>query len=226
MSESEKEFLHDWISSQDIHNTPEVNSTPEELSYLLWARWLIYSEKYEDALQLLDHLLNQADNGGRQERTIIIRIIQAIAHEASGASHKALQILSLAIELAEPEGFCRIFVDEGLEVLRLLRELLTGTLLDDEGNTIQIPHNYVKKLILSYESLKEQTTGIELPDPLSKREQDVLLMLSAGLSNNDIAKKLYISKDTVKSHLKNINIKLNTGNRQQAVVRAQELGLL
>jgi LuxR family maltose regulon positive regulatory protein len=160
------------------------------------------------------------------ERVITMRILQAIAHEASGDPQKSLHLLYQAIMLAEPEGYFRIFVDEGPAVAGLLKKLVSARVLDVEGNPIDVPLNYVKKIILSFESDKIQISLTESSDPLSSREQDVLLMLSSGFSNNEIAKKLFISKDTVKSHLKNINVKLNTSNRFQAVERARELGVL
>jgi LuxR family maltose regulon positive regulatory protein len=221
----EKNLLQKWIDSQDIKSNPEVYSITEELRYLLWSRWLIYRKKLREALELLDHLLNQANMNGRMERVITIRILQAIAYEASGDSQKSLQSLCQAVNMAQPEGYFRIFVDEGENVSGLLKKLVSAQVLDEEGNTILVPMNYLKKLILSFESDKKQISFTELTDPLSSREQDVLLMLSTGLSNNEIAEKLFISKDTVKSHLKNINVKLNTSNRIQAVERARELGL-
>ena len=222
----EKDGLQNWMDSQDIQARPEVNSITDELRYMLWSRWLIYRDKPLDALALLDHLADQAGRNDRMERVIGMRILQAIASEASGDSQKSLQWMRRAIMLAEPEGYFRIFVDEGPEVAGLLKTLVSTRVLDSEGNPVDFPVKYAKKIILSIESDKKQIYAAELPDPLSSREQDVLLMLSSRLSNTEIAQKLFISKDTVKSHLKNINIKLNTSNRIQAVERARELGLL
>jgi LuxR family maltose regulon positive regulatory protein len=214
------------MDGQDIQVRPDVHSITEELKYMLWSRWLIYREKSGQALALLDHLLEQAYPKGRMERVITIRILQGLAYETSGDPQKSLQSICEGIMMAEPEGYFRIFADEGPVVAGLLKKLVSARVLDAEGKPIEIPVNYVKKIILSIESDKKQIPATELPDPLTSREQDVLLMLSTGLSNNEIAEKLFISKDTVKSHLKNINIKLNTSNRVQAVERAREFGLL
>jgi LuxR family maltose regulon positive regulatory protein len=221
-----KRILEDWISSQDITARPEVNSITDELRFLLWAHWYIHKRQYQEALRLLDHLIMQADKNGRYERIITILILQAIACEASGDIQKALRLLCRALDLAEPEGYLRIFLDEEKIVSGLLKKLASQEVFDEEGIRLPVPLNFVNKLILSLEAGIHQTIPADLTDPLSKREQDVLLLLSAELSNHDIAEKLFISIDTVKSHLKNINVKLNTVNRKQAVERALELGLL
>jgi len=222
----EKRSLEDWISKLDLNTMPEVNSLRDELRYLLLTRWYLNKHQHQMALSLLDQLFIQASKNGRKERIITIRILQAIAYEASGEIQKGLQMICNAIDMAEPEGYFRIFLDEGMAVAGVLKILTTSQVLDEKGNPILVRMDFVKKLMRSFEVDQKQVTVTALPDPLSNREQDVLLMLSTGLSNKEIAAKLFISKDTVKSHLKNINIKLNTANRKQAVVRARELGLL
>jgi len=219
-------ILEEWTNNQDFTSSPEVNSIRDELRFILWARWYIHKKQYQMALELMDHLFNQANRAGREERIITIRILQAILYEAMGESSKGLQMICRAIDMAEPEGYSRIFVDEGRGVLALLKKLTSHQVQDEKGIPIPVRLNFVKKLILSFEVEKRKEIITDLPDPLSRREQDVLLLLSTGLSNIDIAKKLFISVDTVKSHLKNINVKLNTGNRKQAVQRGRELGLL
>ena len=226
LGDEEKNELQDWIDKQDIRVRPVVNSVTEELKYMLWSRWLIQRDRSREAITLIDHLIDQASGKGRMERVMTLRILQAKAFEASGNPQRSLHSLCQAIMLAEPEGYMRIFTDEGQGLARLLKKLVSARVPDAEGNPIDVPVNYVKKIILSIESGKKQIYHAGLPDPLSSREQDVLLMLSSGLSNNEIAGKLFISKDTVKSHLKNINLKLNTSNRVQAVERAREFGLL
>jgi len=226
VSIEDKRALEDWIIGQDLTSRPEVNSNRDELRFILWVRWYLLKHQYQEALVLLDHLFIQADHFGRRERIITIRILQAIAFEAVGELPKALQIICRAIRMAEPEGYFRIFVNEGMAVKGLLEKLASGQVRDDKGDIMTAPIAYLKKLILFFEVDRRPASITDLPESMTNREQDVLLMLSKEFSNNEIAKKLFISIDTVKSHLKNINVKLNTGNRKQAVERARELGLL
>jgi len=225
-SMDDKKILEEWTAGQDMNIRPEISSITDELSYILWARWFIYKNQYDKAGKLLDHLFIQAKDHGRNERFITILILKAIVLDASGHPHEALRMFSRSLDLAASEGYLRIFLDEGMVVSRLLKSLASNEDIVQEWKKENVPLNLVRKLIFSFETTNEKTSATNLSDPLSKREKDVLLMLSSGLSNNDIAGKLYISKDTVKSHLKNINVKLNTGNRKQAVERASELGLL
>jgi LuxR family maltose regulon positive regulatory protein len=218
--------MEKWISSQDISVDPDVSTIEEEVGYLLWARWFIYREQPAKALQLLDHLHDHANQKARGERIITILILQALALEASQFRNRALVRLSHAVDLAEPEGYVRIFLDEGDVVARLLKQLRSENITDESGKMVKVPLPYIEKLLLSFEAENVQRPVNGLSEQLSKREREVLLMLAAGLTNQAIGEKLFISKDTVKSHLKNIYVKLNTGNRRQAVERARELGLL
>jgi LuxR family maltose regulon positive regulatory protein len=225
-NEYEHKILNDWVSRQEIKPEPIVDSITAELNYLLWARWLIYSNKTQDARNLLDHLMNNASEKGRYERLITMHILRSIACEALGQTQEALSEISLAIRLAEPEGYSRIFTDEGILVKRILKKISASEILDKNGNKLKIPLSYVNKLLLCFEAGYTLDTKLEKPFTLSKREMDVLMMLSTGISNAEISERLFISKDTVKSHLKSINVKLDTVDRKHAVEKARELGLI
>jgi LuxR family maltose regulon positive regulatory protein len=222
----EQQILSDWISRQEINPEPIIDSITAELNYLLWARWLIYSHKYQEALDLLDHLYSNAREKGRNERLITMHILRSIACEASGQTQESQRQICLAIGLAQPEGYSRIFTDEGIPVERILKKISASEFPDETGNRVQIPLSYVNKLLLGFEAGYTPDTKLEKPNTLSKREMDVLMMLSSGISNAEISERLFISIDTVKSHLKSINVKLDTVDRKHAVEKARELGLI
>ena len=151
-------------------------------------------------------------------------VLQAVAHHAHGEKEEAVQLLGDALALAEPGGFIRIFVDEGPPMARLLYEAVTrGTAPD-----------YARRLLSAFplaepkrtEAPKTQAAQSELPEPLSERELEVLQLIAAGLTNPEIAARLYLALNTVKAHTRNIYGKLGVNNRTQAVSRARALGVL
>jgi LuxR family maltose regulon positive regulatory protein len=123
-----------------------------------------------------------------------------------------LKPLEEALALAEPEGFVRIFLDEGGPMVDLLRQ----------ARQSQIATDYVDNLLAG--GLPVDQSG--LIEPLSERELEVLRLLAEGLTNKAIGEHLYLALNTVKVHTRNIYGKLGVNNRTQAVVRARELGLL
>jgi LuxR family maltose regulon positive regulatory protein len=131
---------------------------------------------------------------------------------------KAFSVLEHALSLAEPERFIRTFVDEGEMMERLLKQALSQGIAPD----------YVTMLLAAM----RETTAISqakdqpLIDPLSERELEVLRLIAAGFSNQQIAQQLVIAVSTVKSHINHIYGKLSVKNRTQAVARAQALDLL
>jgi LuxR family maltose regulon positive regulatory protein len=128
-------------------------------------------------------------------------------------------VLTEALALAEPGGFLRIFVDEGLPMEQLLSEAATRGVMPD----------YIHKLLAAFESEK-QTTDVKfsqpLVEPLSQRELEVLQLIAQGLSNDEIGKRLFLALDTVKGHNRRIYDKLQVQRRTEAVARARKLGLL
>ena len=172
-----------------------------------------------DALGLLDRLLKAAEEGKRTGSMIEVSILQALAHYARGNKAQALESLTRGLTLAEPEGYVRIFVDEG----QAMTELLTG-LSEVEGLK-----EYIRKLLSAFG--KQSDAHLPPPsqpliDPLSDRELEVLRLVAQGLSNDEISKRLFLSVSTVKGHNLRIFGKLQVKSRTEAVARARELGLL
>ena len=209
----------------------EAGLSPEDdLSYLgefehiTLARLLLAVAKTEtgavesraQAVGLLGRLREDAETGSRTGSVIEILTLEALAAADRGDSASALAALEQALTAAEPEGYVRLFVDEGQAMTALLRE----------ASRRGITTGYVEELLAGGErpSLRlAKTQG--LVDPLSERELDVLRLLGSDLSGPDIARELMVSLNTLRTHTKNIYMKLGVNNRRAALRRAQDLGL-
>jgi len=169
-----------------------------------------------EATRLLERLLRAADAGARTGSAIEILVLQALAHQARGDISAALASLQRALTLAEPEGYVRIFVDEGAPMASLLRAAAK------QG----IARNYVRRLLDAVTKTEDSMPVSKgLIEPLSARELDVLRLLGTDLDGPDIARELVVSLNTVRTHTKNIYAKLSVNNRRAAVRRARELDL-
>jgi LuxR family maltose regulon positive regulatory protein len=179
-----------------------------------------------EATGLLDRLLKAAEEGGRTGSVIEILVLQALAHQAQGNVPAGLAPLERALRLAEPEGYVRIFVDEGPAMAPLLREAAARRIMP----------NYTGKLLGAFKDEQHSSAGkVPLPaspasqpliEPLSQRELEVLRLFKTELSGPEIAQELVIGLSTLRTHTKNIFSKLNVNNRRAAVKRAEELSLI
>lgn len=173
------------------------------------------------AVAFLERLLHAADAGERTGSVIEILVLQAIAHQAQGNIPRALGSLERALTLAEPEGYVRVFVDEGPPMARLLADAFAQGLLRD----------YSGQLLVAFDAETVRTTSNlpaarPLAEPLSPREMDVLRLIAEGRSNREIGERLYLALDTVKGHNRKLFGKLGVRSRTEAIARALELGLL
>jgi LuxR family maltose regulon positive regulatory protein len=196
------------------------------------ARVRIAQGRLDEALEELSEVLQAARAAGSQLHVIASLRLQAIVLQAQGELDRALAVLERALVLAEPEGYVRRFIGEGAPMRDLLREAAARG----------IAVNYVGKLLSALDEKTEvHRPGAEkrdvspgaihrpspvLVEPLSERELQVLRLLAAGLSNQEIAEQLYLSVNTIKSHTRNIYGKLDVRSRLQAANRAEELQLL
>jgi len=193
---------------------------------LVWARLLIAKNEISQTLQLLNQLLPKAEKAERKGRVIEILILQALALHKQGNTNEALPVLERALGLAQSEGYIRLFLDEGQSAAHLLEIVQQKIKRAKKEAADKLVTEYVKKLLLEFKvgvTLKKDEV---LPDALSDRELEVLRCIGAGLSNKDIAQKLFISLDTVKSHTKNINSKLDVHSRTEAIAEGKRLGYL
>jgi LuxR family transcriptional regulator, maltose regulon positive regulatory protein len=170
----------------------------------------------QEATRLLERLLRAAEHGRRTGSVIEILVLQALTHQARGDVPAALASLRRALTLAEPEGYVRIFADEGPPMASLLRA----------AAKLRIAPGYVRRLLAAVNKTGDSTPASQgLIEPLSERELDVLRLLGTDLGGPDIARELIVSLNTVRTHTKNIYAKLGVNNRRAAVRRARELDL-
>ncbi|MGD8598452.1 MAG: LuxR C-terminal-related transcriptional regulator, partial [Anaerolineae bacterium] len=189
---------------------------------ILLARVLVVQQKWGKVLPLLAQLAEQTEAGGRFGRLIEILVLQALAIQAQGDPAGGLTALERALAIGEAEGYVRVFVQQGAPLAPLLRQAAA------RGVSVQ----YVNELLAAMGLEAETATAPSLAstpslvEPLTPREMEVLQLLGAGNSNQEIADSLVITINGVKKHTSNIYGKLGVHSRTQAVVRAQELGLL
>jgi LuxR family transcriptional regulator, maltose regulon positive regulatory protein len=191
-----------------------------ELDHLLLARLLLSEGKPREALSLLQRLAPLASSGGRFGRLVEIQLLEALALADLGRAAEALQTLESCLSLAEPERYRRVFLDEGKPVRRLLTAYLQHP---------TSPHaSYAGQLLRAFApaGAAPRDAPETLVEPLSKRELEVLGLMSAGDSNRDVAQKLFITVSAVKKHTSSIYGKLGVSSRTQAIARARRLALL
>ena len=182
-------------------------------------------QRLQEASILLDKLVDLVESSGSLKYVVETRAVQAMAFHALGDLQKALQALERALTVAEPEGFVRTFIDEGEPMKKLLGEAVNRGIMPA----------YVGQLLSAFDDNKAslqdappyQTAYSQpLVESLSNREVEVLQLIAAGCTNQEIGEKLVLSLYTVKSHARNIYGKLGVKNRTEAVARARSIGLL
>jgi LuxR family maltose regulon positive regulatory protein len=225
----------DWARERGLSVDDDL-SYLHEFEYLTLARVLMaeyqiarVDRTMTDALRLIDRLLHAAEVGQRIGSVIEILIAQALALRAQGNTPAALASLERALALAEPEGYVRIFVDEG-EVLRLLILDFRLWIEKQARGEGRMPIGYLDKLLAAFgQPTDVQPSALSpqpLIEPLSPRELEVLQLIAQGFSNQEIADRLFLALSTVKGHARIIFDKLQVQRRTEAVARARELGLL
>ncbi|NTU77935.1 MAG: helix-turn-helix transcriptional regulator [Chloroflexales bacterium] len=223
----------DWARAQGLSAHDEL-SYGREFEHITLARVLLAQatsgptdHAVQEAIGLLQRLLEAAEAGGRTGSAIEILAVQALAHQAHGDIPAALLSLAHALTLAEPEGYVRMFVDEGTPMAALLKRI------QDAGGRMQ---DYAAQLLAAFstELAHPGATSAHPPsfiphplvEPLSQRELAVLRLLATELSGPEIARALVIGLSTVRTYTKSIYGKLNVTSRRAAVQRAAELGLI
>ena len=232
----------DWAREQGLSVENEL-SYLHEFDHITLARVFLacyqrdHSKKYiSGVLGLLERLLIAAEERGGKGSVIEILVLQAIAYHTQGDLPAALLPLQRALALAEPEGYIRMFLDEGssmeqlLAAVRRLPEATAREIMPRQG----LP-TYTDKLLAAFEAEKQNSEDTpDLPpassaqtliEPLSERELEVLKLLRSELSGPEIAHQLIVSINTFRTHTKNIFIKLGVNDRRAAIRRAEELGL-
>ncbi len=174
------------------------------------------------ALALLEPVRQQMEAKHWQDERLKVTVLQAVAWQIHGAQDKALHLLTDALTLAQPEGFIRIFVDEGLPMAQLLSAAAARGIMPE----------YTGKLLADLAAEGTRADKADLPpaspliEPLSQRELEVLGLIAQGLSNQAICARLSLALDTVKGHNRRIYDKLQVQRRTEAVAKARSLNLL
>jgi len=212
-----------WAREQGLSADDDL-SYLREFEHVTLARALLARSRrtpadgsWDEAMALLDRLLDAAEQGQRGRSVIEILVLQALAHEARRDVRATVVPLERAVALAEPEGYVRVFVDEGGPI---------AVLLEDAARRRLAP-GYVRQLLAALGRTKARAPVQEgLIEPLSQRELEVLRLLGTDLGGPEIANQLVVSLNTVRTHTRNIYAKLGVNNRRAAVRRAEELDLL
>jgi LuxR family maltose regulon positive regulatory protein len=214
--------------SQLTKNTIELQPLRVyELTTLV--RVLLAQAKPQEAFKYLDEL--QHDTLAQESTTTYIEVLvlKALAYNLTGQVNMAVQTLTEALILAEPEGYVRLLLDEGLGVATLLKRVksITGQLSKNYLHKLMAASSKQLNIIALNESShsKPESPTLALLEPLSQREVAVLKLLKAGLSNQEIAQQLIVEVSTVKTHLIRLYSKLGVHNRAQAVIAAKTLNL-
>jgi LuxR family maltose regulon positive regulatory protein len=226
-----------WAREQGLSAHDEL-SYLREFEHITLARVLLAQYKSNraensilDAKGLLQRLLQAAEAGERTGSIIEILILQALAHQMQGDILAALAPLSRALRLAEPEGYFRMFVDEGPAMTHLLSATAAQGMMPGyvEMLLAAFPERLEAKALRLGDAAQAASLNPRAPDlveQLSQRELDVLRLLGTDLSGPDIARELMVSLNTLRTHTKNIYDKLGVNNRRAAVHRAEVLKLL
>ena len=242
LAQGQLDAAFQWLTERELQAGGDLASLHDldyvELTeYVGIARVLIAQGRVGEATVLLQRLLDRSEALEYPSRAIQILLLQALAFEAGDDTPQAMTALEHAMALARPAGFVRTFVNEGPAMARLLRAAAArGTMPD-----------YTAKLLAAFQTTEDRRPMIaalgpssvfrgpsslapsapeRLVEDLSVRELEVLQLIAEGLTNREIATRLFVSLNTVKAHTRNIYGKLGVHNRTQAVARARDLGIL
>ena len=218
----------EWARAREVSTSDEARYLSEfdhlTLVRLLLAQHRAHQETstLDSAAALLDRLHESAENAERAGSLLEIRLLQALAQDAQGRRSRALESLTRALELApEPDGFLGLFLDEGAPLLDLLGAAESNGVVADLRRRLDSVGASVEAALAS-----GQRTTETAAESLSDRELQVLRLLDSDLTGPRIARELFVSHNTVRTHTQHIFTKLDVTNRRAAVLRARERGLI
>jgi LuxR family maltose regulon positive regulatory protein len=220
-----------WAESYAAQRVP-APETVSDFQDLLLARIWLRTGRASEAQSLLNEVSEAAEAAGRGWTALQTLVVRALAAQAQGDHQRAFTTLTTALSRAEPEGYVRLFVDEGQPMRALLSEQ-TQSADRRQGDSNGRRHAYLDRLLAAFGPATSDNQGHIYTSPhghwveaLSVREREVLRLMASGACNQAIADALVISVGTVKSHINRILGKLGVRNRTEAVVCAQTLHLL
>jgi LuxR family maltose regulon positive regulatory protein len=192
-----------------------------ESAYSSYVRLLIAQHKFNEVETLITELYQLAESGKRIEKMIDLKVSFSILYNAKADREKAIKNLMEAMELASEENLLIGFVYS----INHIKDLLKEVYIIQATTKTNIPNQFIEKLKIAI-GRKENQKKVQSKTDLSTRELDILKLITQDLTNQEIADKLFISLNTVKTHLKNIYLKLNTDSRTKAVAKAKKIGLI
>ena len=213
-----------WVRERSLSVTDEANYLGE-YEHLTLARTQLAEHSFEGVDNLLERLLALAEIQKRTGSMIEILLTHALVFQAQGDQPQAFAALEHALTLTEPEGYIRVFVDEGEPMRLLLSDLKVKTRAHPLHEYIDRILNFFPQSAEAISQSKIVNPKSKIADPLSEREMEVLRQLRSELSGPEIAGRLIVSLNTLRTHTKNIFNKLGVSNRRSAVRRAEELDL-
>jgi LuxR family maltose regulon positive regulatory protein len=218
-----------WIEESGLAGDDDP-AYPREPGYLVLARVMLAQGRPRQALALLDRLRAAASAQNRVGSRIETGALRALALAATGAEAEAVTALAETLTLACPQGYVRVFADEGEPMGALLARLIKS---HRTGHPTGVPLGCLSSLQRAFDPAPGPSPGRTparavpaLIEPLTNRELEVLAMLATGKSNHAIADQLVVTVDTVKKHVSHVLDKLAAANRTEAVARARELSLI
>jgi LuxR family maltose regulon positive regulatory protein len=220
-----------WIQEQSLGPDDEP-AYPREPEYLVLARVLLAQDRPGPALALLERLRAAAAAQDRAGSLIEIQALRALALAAAGDHDAAVDVLAGALTLACPQGYVRVFADEGPPMAALLGRLVAAQKAD-QAAARGVELGCLARVLRAFGGKDDaQGAGRDaaavpgLAEQLTARELEILVLLAAGMPNPRIAEQLVVTVDTVKKHVSHLLGKLGAANRTEAVTRARQLGLI
>ena len=206
---------------------------PREPEYLVLARVLLAQDRPGPALALLEQLHTAATAQSRAGSIIEIEALEALALADSGEPTHAVDVLATALTLACPEGYVRVFADEGAPMAGLVGRLVAAQ-KEEQAAARGVELGCLARVLRAVGGRDDgpgpgrgTTAAVPgLAEQLTARELEVLLLLAAGTPNPRIAEELVVTLDTVKKHVSHLLGKLGAANRTEAVTRARQLGMI
>jgi len=223
--------MEDVLSREGEHVLTRLPVVVVEIIEAILIRVYLAQGEIEKALNLLEKLQTTAEPGGRFGHLIEVHLLRALALQKQNqmeTSAKSIESLGQALDLAEPEGYALLFAEAGPDIVPLLKGVLNDPAVPDRVN------KYARKLLNIVTSERKtaalpiEGSGLadEMIEPLTDRELDVLRLIADGLKYKEIAGRLFISTNTVRTYVKGIYGKLNVNNRSKAIALAHQYKLI
>jgi len=211
-----------WVKNKDFSSNLQIKPYME-LQYLTYVRILIHQGHYQAALKVLSKLEESTKEGSRNQNLMIVHILQAIIMKKIKNDNESAQYMSKAVYLASYHEYYGVFLNEGLAVAEILPMVKGTAPAFVESLLKKFSERHFHKINISS---KTKESSLDQYSLLTKRENEILKLISLGLSNKEIASKLFITIGTTKCHITSIYSKLGVARRTQAIAKAKELGFI